>query len=795
VAVRRRGRVPDPTDSTVRKLFGSQSACAHPDCVRPLIDEDARGNRTIVVDVAHIIPASADGPRPWKEREYSDEYVRGYDNLLLLCKEHHKVVDEHWEDYPAHLLRKWKVDSEVGTPTVTLVGNEVAAVIRSLGDYMQLLADTTPLAHTSLAAHSMVSLDPPEPPPHFSARTHELAMICEHMRRANSLVVLFGLPGVGKSSVAAAAAHAIGEELGLDVTWISGDVGEPALMTELMCLAFGVPFRSMSLGNSAALVRAATTDRNRLVVLDGFNDEGLMDHALSLIGSGNRVLVSTAVARPAPAARRGAKQVAIQPLEPSDAIAVMLRILDHDAESIPTAWLEQIVDAAHGMPLALELITEELRSIIETTPEEFVPASLTVALQWSAGDASLGILRKIVDGLDASERAAFEALGVLATRTVPYELVLNLSSNYVESSPEFIAKLRRMLLIGRSDSAQRLTMHSVTLGLARSMLEASETGRSRARSVYTRLLADSLRATGGYEWNVANYGGLVPYELEILAWLDLLDAETVATKSYQAWQELAWVTFQLSWFLHWRGLFDTRRKYCARVVKSAPSIDDLDRNDRSLVGNLAVDLGWTLLRGGDIEAAGAQALTGLAMLRSSPDHFFAQELQAQCALLSGQSDQSLSIFESVVSGLTPGTRSWFVISMRLYLAKTEARAHDCEAFLANLTHMAEQVGLSADASTKDVAACLAYHRAVERLVGGSELEAVALAEESVALYATSGKRSAARVLAMALLARSSFVPEAARAEYRDNAETLAREIRIESPFGDDGSMVWLDMVG
>jgi len=231
------------------------------------------------------------------------------------------------------------------------------------------------------------------------------------------------------------------------------------------------------------------------------------------------------------------------------------------------------------------------------------------------------------------------------------------------------------------------------------------------------------------------------------------------------------------------------------VVKSAPSIDNLDRNDRSLVGNLAVDLGWTLLRGGDIESAGAHALTGLAMLRRSHDYFFAQELAAQCALLSGQSDESLSIFESVISGLTPGTRSWFVISMRLYLAKTEAGAPDYNTFLANLTGTAEQVGLSADASTKDVAACLAYHRAVERLVAGSELEAVALAEESVALYATSGKRSAARVLAMALLARSSFVPEAARAAYRDDAEMLAREIRIASPFSDDGSMVWLDLVG
>ena len=105
---RETGRIKDPTESTVRKLFAAQDCCAYPDCGDALLHDDGRGNKVIDVEIAHIHPASAGGPRPWGDKEYTEEFIRSYDNLILLCPTHHKTIDDNWRDYPADEVMAWK---------------------------------------------------------------------------------------------------------------------------------------------------------------------------------------------------------------------------------------------------------------------------------------------------------------------------------------------------------------------------------------------------------------------------------------------------------------------------------------------------------------------------------------------------------------------------------------------------------------------------------------------------------------------------------------------------------------
>lgn len=96
--------------STVKRLFVlSGNECYAPTCTRSLIAED---EKTIVAKICHIEAASPLGPR--YRAKMSDDDRRHFDNLILLCDEHHEIIDnmENEADYPVSLLVQWKQNHE-----------------------------------------------------------------------------------------------------------------------------------------------------------------------------------------------------------------------------------------------------------------------------------------------------------------------------------------------------------------------------------------------------------------------------------------------------------------------------------------------------------------------------------------------------------------------------------------------------------------------------------------------------------------------------------------------------------
>ncbi len=96
--------------STVRRLDTlSGNECAHPNCTKKLIAEDGI---SIISKICHIAAASKEGPR--FDENMTDDERRGFDNLILLCDEHHVIIDnkENESEYPTLLLKKWKSDHE-----------------------------------------------------------------------------------------------------------------------------------------------------------------------------------------------------------------------------------------------------------------------------------------------------------------------------------------------------------------------------------------------------------------------------------------------------------------------------------------------------------------------------------------------------------------------------------------------------------------------------------------------------------------------------------------------------------
>jgi hypothetical protein len=96
--------------STVRRLVTlSGNECAHPDCSKKLIAEDGI---SIISKICHIAAASKEGPR--FDDKMTDDERRGFNNLILLCDEHHVIIDNKDNEslFPTPLLKKWKSDHE-----------------------------------------------------------------------------------------------------------------------------------------------------------------------------------------------------------------------------------------------------------------------------------------------------------------------------------------------------------------------------------------------------------------------------------------------------------------------------------------------------------------------------------------------------------------------------------------------------------------------------------------------------------------------------------------------------------
>lgn len=102
----------------------------------PLIEGGA--DRAMLGDMAHVIAHRDDGPRgnatvPVSQRE-------AYENLILLCPTHHRLIDSQPDQHPPEMLRQWKADHEawvereLGRHIRQVSFTELASITRALAD-------------------------------------------------------------------------------------------------------------------------------------------------------------------------------------------------------------------------------------------------------------------------------------------------------------------------------------------------------------------------------------------------------------------------------------------------------------------------------------------------------------------------------------------------------------------------------------------------------------------------------------------------------------------------------------
>ncbi len=85
--------------------------CCFPDCSELLVRQASNGDQSAILgEIAHIEASSDFGPR--SNPNLSDRQRDEYSNLILLCRNHHRLVDARDSTYTADMLRGWKEDTE-----------------------------------------------------------------------------------------------------------------------------------------------------------------------------------------------------------------------------------------------------------------------------------------------------------------------------------------------------------------------------------------------------------------------------------------------------------------------------------------------------------------------------------------------------------------------------------------------------------------------------------------------------------------------------------------------------------
>lgn len=93
-------------------LWGrSGNMCAFPDCKKILVvDETFTDDASVIGEEAHIVAQKKNGPRGISNLTLDQRDK--YDNLILLCNIHHKVIDDQPNEYTVEKIKEFKLSHE-----------------------------------------------------------------------------------------------------------------------------------------------------------------------------------------------------------------------------------------------------------------------------------------------------------------------------------------------------------------------------------------------------------------------------------------------------------------------------------------------------------------------------------------------------------------------------------------------------------------------------------------------------------------------------------------------------------
>jgi hypothetical protein len=134
--VRERRNLSGPSATTIKRLFAlSGNRCAFPGCTHTLFDQ----NGTLIADVCHIA-----GDKPGAKRHdplQTAAQRQGFNNLIVLCANHHRIVDSDETTYTRPALRAMKrVHEATATEEFIISDRQAEKIAAFLGGAVTAIA-------------------------------------------------------------------------------------------------------------------------------------------------------------------------------------------------------------------------------------------------------------------------------------------------------------------------------------------------------------------------------------------------------------------------------------------------------------------------------------------------------------------------------------------------------------------------------------------------------------------------------------------------------------------------------
>ncbi|MBL8744053.1 MAG: TIR domain-containing protein, partial [Myxococcales bacterium] len=498
---------------------------------------------------------------------------------------------------------------------------------------------------------------PPAIRPHVVPDPEAAARLLDNNDRLGRTGI-FGPSGSGKTSLAAyAAAQYRGRG---DVLWLEIGELDLGMVLEMIASALGDSLLGVAgLTNQATRLRAVTEGGGHLIVFDNVPNDEAVTALLGSVGEGNAVIITGVDGGLASAHAPALKRIQIKPLSPENARSVLEALIEDDELDVHAdheAWeraVASVVTLAAGQPAVLEVLAGELRALgVEAAPR--LELTIRGVATKSVSERLRQLGARTVGGLSTTARAVLHALHVFSSNSVSSGALARVAGTGPDTDVG-LRELQRRMLVART--GMTWTFHDYVRRLSNEDCDAHEQ-LVESHAWYYLEIAERF---GGYEWNARAYPSLVAHEDEVIPLLWRLLAQWGEGEAGVV--RVMRLAFALSWFLHWRGLNDTRYRMCASVIEKAADVSIVPRRWQPVLANLFVDKGWVALQRKNVDEALELARAARPLLRR--DRFFADELEAQGVMLQGNFDLAAQQFLAIAGAVPRATRLWHSATLRL----------------------------------------------------------------------------------------------------------------------------------
>ncbi|GAA4545632.1 tetratricopeptide repeat protein [Amycolatopsis samaneae] len=636
----------------------------------------------------------------------------------------------------------------------------------------------------------------PAAPATFVDRDLQLEKVLSEARSASTergrppVIVLRGMPGVGKTALLRRAAAKLGTRFpdGTLHAAFGAEGTSPAEALGRLLFALGVPEKLVpaDFARRQDLYRSLTASKGLVAVFDDVTSAAQVE-ALRPNSGASVVLVAANSALDELYAD-GAVDVRLDPLPPEHGVELLGRICPDGRISAEGAAAAELVELCDGLPLALQVVGARLASRPQRTVQWLVDE-----LAETNADTVNEKLARVVDtvytDLPDEARTVYRVLGVLVGPHCSAELVAAMIGRPVARVRKDLEQLYACALIDEKADGT-YTMHRMvrTHALGRAEAEDSEadrtgwlsravdwwlfgataadvaiTGRQRLR------IADPARLLSADAKTPGALAGLAWFERELSNILAVLDAAAA-----RGWHERVWQLFEASF-----AYFDARRPLASWYRAANVAVESA-----GIAGNVAAEARCRCLRAKALQELerypqAAADLDRARELASGDEWLLAStyDFTGNLALREGRFDDALGWFRRALEinialehGRGTAMQTLFVGRALAGLGRNEEARETLERARA-LAVAAEAESVAAKALLATAAVCLAQ----------GEFDQADLVLERAASSAKDVGQSAIEAEAATL--RASAARKRGRAEEADRHARFAAEVyeRMGSP--------------